>query len=178
MERSNRSGFTLIELIIVVGIIGILVTVLLAVLLSATGRGDESTAENFVKNIVPFAITEWQEETERGTGTYPRSPNIKGGKDYVDGNIELFDELVTKREKAGKAPLVAADHYDAGTHNGKPVFMDPWGNPYIYRNYVQKTGSATAPTIVGKTYNDTYDLISCGPDGNLDNDDDICRGKD
>jgi prepilin-type N-terminal cleavage/methylation domain-containing protein len=176
MERSNRSGFTLIELIIVVGIIGILVTVLLAVLLSATGQGDRRKAENFVKNIAREAITEWQ-GTLRGSGTYPKSPNLKGGKDYVDGNIELYNELVTKPEKAGKAPFVAAEHYDVDTRNGKPVFMDPWGNPYIYRNYVQKTGSGTAPKIQGKTYNDTYDLISCGPDGVLDSDDDIYLGR-
>jgi prepilin-type N-terminal cleavage/methylation domain-containing protein len=177
MKRRDRSGFTLIELIIVVGIIGVLVTVLLAVLLSATGAGHEKTAMNFVDNIIPDAIEKWREANGKSEAVYPRSPNLKNGKEYVEGNVELYIELVKKPEDAGKEAFVGKDHYTLGDHNGKGIFVDPWGTPYIYRNYVMNTASASRPRIANKTYNDTYDIISCGPDGDLDTDDDIYRGK-
>ena len=177
MKRRDRSGFTLIELIIVVGIIGVLVTVLLAVLLGAVGSGDEGTAKNFVENIIPKAIEDWRSANGKSDAAYPLSPGVRGGQDYIDGNVELYKELVQNPKDAGKEPFVGDEHYLHGTHNNKGIFKDPWDNPYIYRNYVMRTGSATPPKITGLTHNDTYDIISCGPDGELDTDDDIYRGK-
>ncbi|MBX3460317.1 MAG: prepilin-type N-terminal cleavage/methylation domain-containing protein [Planctomycetes bacterium] len=179
MISSRRSGFTLIEILIVVGIIGLLVTVLLAVLLAVAGKGPEHQAKDFVNNRLPAAMTKWQQESMMGSNDYPNSPNMRDGADYRDGNINLFDELVTKPQKGGKPAYIEDGAYIKGDHQGKPIFLDPWNNPYIYRNYTQKlskSGSGVR-TSIGKKYSEDYDIVSCGPDGIYGNDDDIARGK-
>ncbi len=179
MKRSRRSGFTLIEILIVIGIIGLLVTILVAALLSATGAGQEGRARHFVNNVIPEAMLQWQDYNGKGSNDYPRSPNLREGQAYIDGNIELYNELVTKPDAAGKGAFVMAEHYDKGESKGKPLFNDPWGTPYIYRNYTQKLsrGGGTQQVYRGKTHSQTYDVISCGPDMVLDTEDDIFRGK-
>lgn len=179
MTSSRRSGFTLIEILIVVGIIGLLVTVLLAVLLAVAGKGPEHQAKDFVNNRLPAAMTKWQ-EAAGVNNAYPNSPNMRDGEGYLDGNINLFDELVTKPQKGGKPAYIEDGAYIKGDSNGKPIFLDPWNNAYIYRNYTQKlskSGSGVRTTIA-KKYSEDYDIISCGPDGVYGNDDDIARGKD
>ncbi|MCB9894930.1 MAG: prepilin-type N-terminal cleavage/methylation domain-containing protein [Planctomycetes bacterium] len=183
MSRSNRSGFTLIELMIVVGIISILVAVLVAVLFGAMKKGEAAKARDFVSNVIPAAITKWQEESGKDSNTFPASPNISDGDGYWQGNAELFNELVTKPKKAGKDPYVKDDQYLEGTEGGKPVFLDPWNKFYIYRNYnMKKSASGRTPKFGGKRYNpNTYDIISLGADGILYTDkngdtDDIYNG--
>lgn len=169
MRRSSRSGFTLIELMIVVGIIGILVVVLVAVLFNAMSKGEIKTAENFVSNVIPAAISKWQDETGKDNNTYPASPNLADGDGYWQGNAELYEELVTKPKNAGKDPYVKGDQYVEGEEGGKKVFLDPWHKYYIYRNYSQKkSASGKTSKFMGRRYNEnTYDIISRGPDGQL-----------
>lgn len=169
MRRSLRSGFTLIEILIVVGIIGILVAVLLAVLLTASGKGDIARAEYFVNNAVPQAMQKWQSDSGKDSNTFPASPKVADGQGYKGGIISLYEELVTKPEKAGKGAYIAEDLYDKGEENGKPVFLDPWHNAYIYRNYtMKKSASGNTRGYTGRRYNEnSYDIISLGPDGVL-----------
>lgn len=169
MRRSSRSGFTLIEILIVVGIIGILVVALLATVLTARKRGDVGKAEDFVKQAIPAAITNWQGDSGKDANTYPNSPNIVDGQAYWQGTAELFEQLVAKPKQAGKEPYVSSDLYVEGTEGGKPTFLDPWNNPYIYRNYSsKKTITGKNKPYSGRRYNkNTYDIISRGPDGTL-----------
>jgi general secretion pathway protein G len=169
MERSARSGFTLIEIMIVVAIIGILVVVLLAVLLNAQKKGEVAKAENFVSNAVPQAMKQWQTDNGKNDSTYPSSPDLTDGDSYSRGNIELFKELILDPKDKGKNAYIEESAYLKGEEGGKPVFLDPWNNFYIYRNYSMKK-SATGKNRVfsGKRYNEnTYDIISRGPDGVL-----------
>lgn len=169
MRRSLRSGFTLIEILIVVGIIGILVVVLLAVLLTASKKGEIAQAEYFVNNAVPQAMQKWQNVNGKNDNTYPASPNLTDGDGYVSGNIKLYEELITKPKKNGEGPYIEEDLFLEGEEGGKPVFMDPWHHLYIYRNYTMKK-SATGRTrgYTGRRYNEnSYDVISLGPDGVL-----------
>jgi general secretion pathway protein G len=173
MARALRKGFTLIELLIVVAILGILVTVVLATVLYATSRGDVEKARNFMNQVIPAAMSAWQGEFGYPTNEFPRSPNLREGE-YFDGNAELYEELMKKP----RAALVATDHFTEGNWNGRPVFLDPWGRPYIYRNYTQRrsaTGPAPEP-YRGRRFNDNWDLISMGPDGVLGTEDDVVRG--
>lgn len=169
MRRSSRSGFTLIELMIVVGIIGILVVVLVAVLFNAMSKGEIAKAKDFASNVIPAALTKWQDETGKDNNTYPASPNLVDGASYWQGNAELYEELVEKPKKAGKDPYVKDDQYVLGEEGGKKVFLDPWQKFYIYRNYSQKkSASGKTPKYTGRRYNEnTYDIISRGPDGEL-----------
>lgn len=182
MRRFARSGFTLIEIMIVVAIIGVLVTVLLAVLLSASEKGDVAKAKNFVNNVVPTAMTKWQQDMGKSDNTFPRSPNMTIGEDYWQGNAELYKAFVEEPVKAGKDPYIDKDHFIEGEKGGNKLFIDPWNNHYIYRNYSQKRSASGKNTVFrGKRYNEnTYDIISLGPDGVLgeheDDNDDIYNG--
>jgi len=179
MRRSARSGFTLIEILIVVGIIGILVVVLLAALLMARKKGDVAEAKNFVAKAVPTAMTMWQELNNKSDNDYPASPELADGDNYVRGNIELYKELILDPKDKGKDPFIPENQYREGEENGKPVFLDKWNNFYIYRNYtMKKSASGKNRPFTGKRYNEnTYDIISKGPDGELYTDDDIYNGK-
>ncbi len=172
MTRRSRSGFTLIELIIVVGIISILAVVLIAVLLNAQSSGEKAKAKNFVDTVLPAAIGKWQEDNGRGTGDFPRSGTNKDGA-YYDGTIMLYEELILKPGKSGKGAYIGDDQYLKGDANGKPVFLDPWNKPYVYRNFSAKRAKGASETeFRGKKYNDTYDIISGGPDGDIKTEDD------
>jgi prepilin-type N-terminal cleavage/methylation domain-containing protein len=176
--RRSKSGFTLIEVLIVVAIIGVLAMVLLGVVLNVIGRGDTAQVRNFVNNVMGEAISNWQQDNGFGSNQFPPSPNMAPGGEYTEGNAELFKAPVLEPEAANRAPYVAEDHYQRGVDNwGNPVFLDPWGNPYIYRNYTTpRMRNATARPYEGRRLADTYDLISMGPDGEYGTDDDIYRG--
>ncbi|MBX3474264.1 MAG: prepilin-type N-terminal cleavage/methylation domain-containing protein [Planctomycetes bacterium] len=177
MTRRSRSGFTLIELIIVVGIISVLAVVLIAVLLNAQSSGEVAKARNFVNTILPAAIAKWQEDTGKGSNTYPRSGANKPGA-YYDGNKLLYEELVTLPGNSGKGAYIGVDQYVKGELEGKPVFLDPWNNPYIYRNHsAKKAKNANEVEYRGKKYNDNFDMISAGPDGKPDTEDDVYNGS-
>lgn len=171
MKIRKTSGFTLIELLIVVGIIGLLATVLIAALITAIGKREESRAEYFIQQAVPKAISDWQDKFNLGNNDFPRSPNIREGGDYIDGNAMLFEEFITKPEAAGETAMISDEHYIEGEIDGKKVFLDPWGNPYVYRNYTQRLSSSGSDRTYKGGINGTYDLISGGPDGVFDNGD-------
>jgi len=179
MTRNTRSGFTLIELLIVVLIIAVLVVVLVAVLLAARGKGDENQARNFVNSVLTDAITRWQDDARGGdSNQYPPSGINREGK-WFDGNVSLFEELILKPERAGRAPYMGPDQFVRGQlDNGKAVFVDPWGTPYIYRNFAVKLArDRTTMEYRGPKHNDTYDLISAGRDREFGTGDDIVNGK-
>lgn len=187
MTRRSRSGFTLIELIIVVAIIAVLVVVLLAVLLSARKKGDIAKARSFVTSVMTDAIQKWQTDIQGGANTiFPPAGNSQrdDGPDegYYEGNMLLFEELVTKPSNTEKGAYVGKDTYTKGEPTDgrpKPVFVDPWGKPYVYRNYsVKKARDGKGSEYRGKRYNDTYDIISAGPNGTFGDDDDIYNGSD
>lgn len=172
--RRSRKGFTLIELMIVVAIIGVLVGVLLAVLLGARSKAKVGEARNFLDTAMPTAITKWQEAIKGGRADIFPASGTSGDADLYEGNRLLFDELVTKPQKAGKEAYIAADSYTTRENKGKKEFVDPWENPYRYRNWAQAAKGAKGY----KKYNEgTYDLVSAGPDGNFDTEDDVINGK-
>lgn len=175
LHLPNRRGFTLIELLIVVGIIGVLVAVLLAVLMTARKKAKINEARNFVDTIIPTAITKWRDDKGKATDKYPLS-GANSNNDIFEGNRLLFNALVTEPNRAGKEAFLAMDAITQGTDRTKPIFVDPWENPYRYRNWANAPKGAKSGAII--KYNDgTYDLVSAGPDGVWDNEDDIINGR-
>ncbi|MCC6149315.1 MAG: prepilin-type N-terminal cleavage/methylation domain-containing protein [Planctomycetes bacterium] len=172
---SNRRGFTLIELMIVVGIIGVLVAVLLAVLMTARKKAKINEARNFVDTVVPTAITKWRDDKGKAGDKFPLS-GANSNNDLFEGNALLFNALISDPGRAGKEAYISTDAYHEGTERNKKVFLDPWENPYRYRNWANAPKGAKSGAII--KYNDgTYDLVSSGPDGIWDNEDDIINGR-
>lgn len=179
MVRSSRSGFTLIEIMIVVGIVGLLVVVLMAVVLAASEKGEVGKVKNFCNQLVPTAMQKWQEDNGQDRNTYPATPKMAPGPD-AEGNKLLFEEFITRPNKTGKGAYFSVENYTEGMIDGKKVFLDAWHNPYIYRNHSQKrTKSGTTKPFPDHLRRNpgSYDVISMGPDGIPDNEDDIWNGS-
>ncbi len=106
---SRRSGFTLLEIIVVLGILGLLVGVLVVNVTGNLNRGQEDTARIFVKTTLQTPLTTYRIDV----GDYPST-------------AEGLQVLVT-------APASRADRWRGPyTADGK-IPLDPWGEPYQYR---------------------------------------------
>jgi general secretion pathway protein G len=174
-HSAAKRGFTLIELLIVVAIVGVLVAVLVAVLLGARSRAKVGQARDFVDNALSIAITKWQDDRKAGRrDIFPTSDY--NDSDVYEGTRKLFFALVTEPSKAGKEAYIPKDAYNSRDNKGGSEFVDPWENPYRYRNWATTGRSAAASKLV-KYNKATYDVVSAGPDGIFDNDDDVINGK-
>ena len=121
MRKYNRKerGFTLIELLIVMIILGLLAALVGPRMFGKVGKSRQNAAK------AQIALFETALDTYRlDTGKYPKTLQAL----RVDpGDVKRWD----------------------GPYLPKPVPMDPWGNPYIYK--LGEKGE--------------YELISLGSDG-------------
>lgn len=131
MKRShgNQHGFTLIELMIVVAIIGILAAIAIPQMASFREKAKISTALSDLKNIVA-AINMLEEDTYLWPGG--RSPgDPAGGPEFADltaNDIGIFNNNGTVFSGGDwNGPYLSTSLLDKST--GK--FLDPWGTPYF-----------------------------------------------
>lgn len=106
--RSTRRGFTLVEILVVIAIIGLLVGVVLTNIGGSLDDANESTAKIFVNSSIKTPLTQYRIHL----GTYPST---------AEGLQAL---VVDPGSKTGwKGPYL----------EGAKVPLDPWKRPYQYR---------------------------------------------
>jgi general secretion pathway protein G len=103
---SNNKGFTLVELIVVMVILGMLAALVFPKLISKVGKGKTSTAKTQIE-LFGQALDQFRMET----GRYPTT-------------TEGFNALITNPGVNG---------WD-GPYLKKGIPNDPWGRPYHYES--------------------------------------------
>jgi general secretion pathway protein G len=104
-RRNQRRGFTLVEMIVVIAIIGTLSTIVIVRYAGKTDQARQAVAKTQVRQI-SSAVLEFQGQCKR----LPRS----------------LDEMVTQ---PGDCP----DWNPGGYFEGKRLPKDPWGHEFVYR---------------------------------------------
>ncbi len=114
LRRKNQKGFTLIELMIVIAIIGILAAIAIPNFLAYRTKGQNSAAKAEAKNFYQTAMAYFADTTTSGTqvnntdlvGGQTHNPDItRGTGTFVDdgtGQVTITGTLTFKHYKSSK----------------------------------------------------------------------------
>ncbi len=147
--RNPASGFTLVEVLVVIAVIAILLTMLFAGVPAALRSSKVRTSQVLVSQVA-LAVGIYYD----ARGAYPRGSNF--------GCRTLVGEL---------GPLLKvrdASFIDTDNDNKGDTVVDPWGRPLIYTRYVsnapdQLPGQSNGEGGIQPLFNPkTFDLFSAG----------------
>lgn len=110
LARAGRRGFTLLEIIVVLAIIGLLVGVLVVNVGGDLSRGQEDTTRIFVQQTMRLPLTKYRVDM----GTFPST-------------AEGLQALIAP-------PANRADRWRGPYTSDGKIPLDPWGEPYQYRS--------------------------------------------
>jgi len=159
MNRNRFRGFTLIEILVVIAIIGVLSSVILSSLNTAREKARIAKAEATVKQLRRTIIL-----LEGDTGEWPGHKTIEDIEGGASGN-EIWDL------NADEAGLVTTDGLFFNWQGPyiSVIVPDPWGNNYFFdTDYDIDPGGGTTwtavigsfgPNGVGQNVYDSDDII-------------------
>jgi general secretion pathway protein G len=107
--RFNSRGFTMLELLVVLGILALLATLAISNVTGIFGGAQEDTARLFVNQTLKNSLVQYKIHMS----DYPST---------AEGLKALIDSPAGKEDKF-RGPYV----------EGKTIPLDPWGEPYQYR---------------------------------------------
>ncbi len=144
----NRAGFTLLELLVVVGIIALLSGLVLGVGRHAIETGKIARAKG---ELVVLAAA--LEAYQRSYGDYPQTKDGNRFLQSLIGRRGPLGSLLDGRCLIEAAKFTTAAALDPFT-NSTAVLIDPWDQPYVYAYKSQSPWT-----------NSRFVLYSIGPDG-------------
>jgi prepilin-type N-terminal cleavage/methylation domain-containing protein len=182
VKRRNREGdcgFTLVELLVVIGIIAILAAILIPTVIGAIRRGMISEARSVVTGIETALGSYYSDHSRFPHGNGAAGDYSYGGLGGTAANAELFNVLrsIDGPGNAGHQNnsrrilyfQAKEDNLDAGGN-----LIDPWDNPY---EITVDTGHNNECNGVkggyGVVKGRTVAVWSRGPDGEAGTADDI-----
>jgi prepilin-type N-terminal cleavage/methylation domain-containing protein/prepilin-type processing-associated H-X9-DG protein len=126
-QQTRRRGFTLVELLVVIGIIALLVSILLPALSKARDQANRVKCSSNIRQVL-LAI---QIFANNHRGTLPvgwsGSPNWIGGGQEMAGNLGLgssLEGLMNHPEKSPPIPILNCPSYASNPFDHAPAFYD------------------------------------------------------
>lgn len=157
----RESGFTLVELLVVIAIIALLAGMMVP-LASKGGDAAKKKRAALEVNSLVVAVGQFRDDHHY----MPTTESKKLGNDqWVETSDKAWIEVM-QGDNATKKNYLGMKANDEGT------LLDPWGNGYWVGMDRDLDGRVQAKSG-GKTAMETVVAVSCGPDGQFGNDDDI-----
>lgn len=168
VPHTRQSGFTLIEMIVSLGVFSIVVTIAVGALLVLIASNDQLQKEQTVMTNLSFAVDSMTREIRTGINYFcdtANSPNAgaNGEKIFQDG--EVLDPDVTKDCSNGKTPnghqyhgiaFVEGGRSITGADNTKIVYYHNANDGKIYRRISGQNAQSIVSSGVFITHAEFY----------------------
>jgi len=154
MKKRKQSGFSLIELLIVVAIILVIAAIAIPNLMASRMAANESAAAHEMRAIITGEVTY---STTYNIGFSAALTDLGGSGVASSTNAQLIDTVLAAGSKSGYSFVYgptyvdAAGHYNGFTLNGNPLSLGSSGRRFFYTD---QTGVIRANYTAAATSSD------------------------